>query len=128
MEEDGTPYVSPSQASTGRPVPRPSLNGMPGGAAHEEAWAANATPPPSAPPLPGPVTMQVCRCLVRYLKGHGMDYALDAGTWAHYRWGELGGIAGCPWSVRDEGLMLHQTKFNDLHCCMADLPYAGVSS
>jgi hypothetical protein len=22
---------------------------------------------------------------VRYLKGHGTDYALDAATWAHYR-------------------------------------------
>lgn len=28
---------------------------------------------------------QLCRCLVRYLKGHGLDYALDATTWAHYR-------------------------------------------
>jgi hypothetical protein len=40
VEDDGTPYVSPSQ---------------------------------------------LCRCLVRYLKGHGIDYALDPNTWAHYR-------------------------------------------
>ena len=28
---------------------------------------------------------QVCRSLVRYLKGHGSDYAFDTATWAHYR-------------------------------------------
>ncbi|WIA17366.1 hypothetical protein OEZ85_014227 [Tetradesmus obliquus] len=28
---------------------------------------------------------QLCRCIVRYLKGHGTDYALDPATWAHYR-------------------------------------------
>lgn len=28
---------------------------------------------------------QVCRAIVRYLKGHGTDYALDGPTWAHYR-------------------------------------------
>lgn len=25
------------------------------------------------------------RCLIRYLKHHGTDYAFDAATWAHYR-------------------------------------------
>ena len=28
---------------------------------------------------------QVLRSIIRYLKGHGTSYELDAGTWAHYR-------------------------------------------
>mgnify|MGYP001807476654 CR=1 FL=1 len=44
------------------------------------------------PPRPAPIRLplrshppQVCRSLVRYLKGHGSDYAFDAATWAHYQ-------------------------------------------
>ena len=28
---------------------------------------------------------QICRSLIRYLKGHGGDYAFDEATWAHFR-------------------------------------------
>lgn len=30
-------------------------------------------------------SQQVCRSIVRYLKGHGRDYVFDAATWDHYR-------------------------------------------
>ncbi|PNH12273.1 ABC transporter B family member 5 [Tetrabaena socialis] len=34
---------------------------------------------------PYTASQQVCRSLVRYLKGHGTDYAFDRATWCHYR-------------------------------------------
>ncbi|GAX84702.1 hypothetical protein CEUSTIGMA_g12124.t1 [Chlamydomonas eustigma] len=43
------------------------------------AWEIEDNGTPYAAP------QQICRSLVRYLKGHGSDYAFDAATWAHYR-------------------------------------------
>jgi hypothetical protein len=50
-------------------------------------WNLNWGVDPDGTPYVSP--SQVCRCLVRFLKGHGQDYAFDAGTWRHYRTNKL---------------------------------------
>jgi hypothetical protein len=51
-------------------------------------WAAD---PDTGEPYTAPA--YVTRCVIRYLKGHGGDYALDAATWRHYRRRGLGRVA-----------------------------------
>lgn len=64
---------------------RPSVHGLRSKLA--VYWAVDEGGTPFVTPA------YVTRCIIRYLKGHGVDYAFDRGTWRYYRANKLNRIA-----------------------------------
>ena len=70
----------PHRPSLSPPLHRPSLSPSPGSPPSPlQSWQVEEDGTPNTS------SQQVCRSIVRYLKGHGTDYAFDGSTWAHYR-------------------------------------------
>ena len=76
LEDDGTPYAGPQQVCVNTASVKYSRY------MSHQVWAITGVRHSQTVTI-CLVPRQICRAVVRYLKGHGKDYAFDKATWVH---------------------------------------------